>query len=258
MKEDQGAQIQFRRGGVASTFASFWLGTITFLVSLLFGAVPESFAQDVISQEEPTPSSVDEITTPIERSFLEGIRRPGFLPLAQGTIERHPGFFSRYQARPQSAQLLLPARQIRRRASARPGRLAARSRTSPAGCSIEFRSARLSIGPTGSTVRRIRTARCCSSRVSMVTACWASSMARVKLFEDHIVNLYRYEYNTPFIGKNDIRMTPNTFEGYTLHRIVRRQRRRAGIPLRRRLYHQDQRARTRTTSFGCRATPAPT
>ena len=39
---------------------------------------------------------------------------------------------------------------------------------------------------------------------------------RIKLFEDHVVNLYRYEYNTPFIGKNDVRMTPNTFEGYTL------------------------------------------
>ncbi|MGH7810817.1 MAG: OprD family outer membrane porin, partial [Candidatus Binatia bacterium] len=39
---------------------------------------------------------------------------------------------------------------------------------------------------------------------------------RIKLFEDNIINLYRYEYNTPFIGKNDSRMTPNTFEGYTL------------------------------------------
>ena len=38
----------------------------------------------------------------------------------------------------------------------------------------------------------------------------------MKLFDEHIVNLYRYEYNTPFIGKNDNRMSPNTFEGYTL------------------------------------------
>src|SRR5207247_11193899 len=39
---------------------------------------------------------------------------------------------------------------------------------------------------------------------------------RRKLFHYHLVNLSRYEYNTPFIGKNDNRMTPNTFEGYTL------------------------------------------
>jgi hypothetical protein len=38
---------------------------------------------------------------------------------------------------------------------------------------------------------------------------------RVKLFEDNFLNIYRYEYNTPFINKNDGRMTPNTFEGYT-------------------------------------------
>ena len=38
---------------------------------------------------------------------------------------------------------------------------------------------------------------------------------RLKLIEDNFINLYRYEYNTPFINKNDSRMTPNTFEGYT-------------------------------------------
>jgi hypothetical protein len=39
---------------------------------------------------------------------------------------------------------------------------------------------------------------------------------RVKLFDENFINLYRYEYNTPFINKNDNRMTPNTFEGHTL------------------------------------------
>ena len=38
---------------------------------------------------------------------------------------------------------------------------------------------------------------------------------RVKLVEDNFINIYRYEYNTPYINKNDNRMTPNTFEGYT-------------------------------------------
>jgi hypothetical protein len=37
----------------------------------------------------------------------------------------------------------------------------------------------------------------------------------VKLIEDNFINLYRYQYNTPFINQNDSRMTPNTFEGYT-------------------------------------------
>jgi len=38
---------------------------------------------------------------------------------------------------------------------------------------------------------------------------------RIKLTEENFINIYRYEYNTPFINKNDNRMTPNTFEGYT-------------------------------------------
>jgi hypothetical protein len=38
---------------------------------------------------------------------------------------------------------------------------------------------------------------------------------RVKLLEENFINLYRYEYETPFINGDDSRMTPNTFEGYT-------------------------------------------
>jgi hypothetical protein len=38
---------------------------------------------------------------------------------------------------------------------------------------------------------------------------------RARLFDDNFLNIYRYEYNTPYINKNDSRMTPNTFEGYT-------------------------------------------
>jgi hypothetical protein len=39
----------------------------------------------------------------------------------------------------------------------------------------------------------------------------------VKLFDENFLNIYRYEYNTPYINKNDSRMTPNTFEGYTFN-----------------------------------------
>jgi len=39
----------------------------------------------------------------------------------------------------------------------------------------------------------------------------------VKIVPDHFFRFYRQEYNTPYINKNDFRMTPNTFEGYTFH-----------------------------------------
>src|SRR6266850_2977635 len=40
--------------------------------------------------------------------------------------------------------------------------------------------------------------------------------ARVKLFEGQFLSLYRQIYDTPYMNRNDSRMTPNTFEGYSL------------------------------------------
>ena len=82
-----------RGGCLPCTLPSFWLRTIPLLLLLLFGAVSQSWAQDVISQEEPTPSSVDEITTPIERSFIERIPRPGFFPWLKEQLKDTPPFF---------------------------------------------------------------------------------------------------------------------------------------------------------------------
>lgn len=39
---------------------------------------------------------------------------------------------------------------------------------------------------------------------------------RVKVFKENFLNVYRYRYDTPYLNANDIRMTPNTFEAYTL------------------------------------------
>jgi hypothetical protein len=46
-----------------------WLRPVALALAVLLGTTARSSAQDVIAQEEPTPSSVDEITTPIERAF---------------------------------------------------------------------------------------------------------------------------------------------------------------------------------------------
>src|SRR4026207_1682919 len=73
-----------------------WLGifTLRMLCSLLqFGAASRTCAQEVISQEETTPSSVDEIVTPIERSFIDRIPRPGFFPWLTEQLKDTPVFF---------------------------------------------------------------------------------------------------------------------------------------------------------------------
>ncbi len=40
---------------------------------------------------------------------------------------------------------------------------------------------------------------------------------RIKLFDRNEFRFFRQSYDSPYINKNDSRMTPNTFEGYTLH-----------------------------------------
>ena len=40
--------------------------------------------------------------------------------------------------------------------------------------------------------------------------------AEIKVINDVLIDLYKKEYTTPYINKQDNRMTPNTFEAYTL------------------------------------------
>jgi len=205
----------WRGGCLSCTLPSFWLRTIPLLLLLLFGAVSQSWAQDVISQEEPTPSSVDEITTPIERSFIERIPRPGFFPWLKEQLKDTPPFF-----RDTTLDLNLRSFYFRRdqfddsvsSAWALGGALGYKS-----GWLLD----RLQVGTTFYWSEELYGPRDKDGTLLLKPGQQSYSVlgqlfGRVKLFEDHIVNLYRYEYNTPFIGKNDSRMTPNTFEGYTL------------------------------------------
>ena len=69
----------------------FPLAALSMMVLLLLIADGSRlWAQDVVAQEEPTPSSVDEITTPIERSFIERIPRPGFFPWLKEQLKDAP------------------------------------------------------------------------------------------------------------------------------------------------------------------------
>ena len=190
---------------------------ITLLGALLALAATVSRvqAQDVISQEEPTPSSVDEITTPIERSFIERIPRPGFFPWLKEQLKDTPPFF-----RDTKLDLNLRSFYFRRdkfddsvsSAWALGGALAYKS-----GWLLD----RLMVGTTFYWSENLYGPKDKDGTLLLKPEQHGYSVlgqlfGRVKLFDEHIVNLYRYEYNTPFINKNDNRMSPNTFEGYTI------------------------------------------
>ncbi len=47
------------------------------------------------------------------------------------------------------------------------------------------------------------------------------SYLKLRLAEDTTASIYRQTYELPYLNKRDNRMTPNTFEGYTLQGVVR-------------------------------------
>ena len=60
--------------------------------------------------------------------------------------------------------------------------------------------------------RRTRTAPCCCSPARRATPCSARCTADVRITDEVHANLGRKGYDTPYINRNDSRMTPNTFE----------------------------------------------
>jgi hypothetical protein len=70
----------------------FLTAGMSFTVMLPWGSAPV-LAQEVIRAEEPTPSSVDEVTTPMERSFEEKPSLPGFFPWAKEQLKDTDPFF---------------------------------------------------------------------------------------------------------------------------------------------------------------------
>ncbi len=172
------------------------------------------WAQEVISQEEPTPSSVDEIVTPMGRTFQEKREIPRFFPWLKEQLKDTPAFFrdtklnfnirEYYFYRDKFDDSINEALALGGALSYQSGwfldhfGIGAVLYTSQRLYGWQDRDGTLLLKPEQQGYTQV-----------------GQIYARVKLFEDNFINIYRYEYNTPYINKNDNRMTPNTFEGYT-------------------------------------------
>jgi hypothetical protein len=192
----------------------FFLTLLGFLALLLWESAPV-LAQEAISQEVPTPSSVDEVITPMERSFEEKQWRPGLLPWLKEKLKDTPAFFrdtkldlrfrSFYMDEHNTASETKEAWAVGGALSYESGwlldhfQLGSVVYTSQPAYAPEARdgTSLLEPGQEGYTVL-------------------GQLYGRVKLIGNNFLNLYRYGYNTPYLNANDSRMTPNTFEGYTL------------------------------------------
>jgi len=191
----------------ASKGMRFLAAEIGLLFMLLWGSTP-ALAQEA-SGDKPTPSSVDEIINPMDRTFE---KEP---PREEAAKPTHPFFRDQkldlnlrtyYMYKDKVDDSLSEAWALGGALNYKSGyfldhfSLGAAVYTSQPLYAPEERDGTLLLAPgqEGYTVL-------------------GQLYGEVKIVPDHFFRFYRQEYNTPYINKNDFRMTPNTFEGYTFH-----------------------------------------
>jgi len=176
-----------------------------------------AWAQEAISQEEPTPASVEESVSPIERSFTAKAAGPRLFPQLKEKLKDADPFF-------RDTRIDINLRTYFFYRDNYPNSDPQINEAWAIGGALSYKSGwflnHFALGavfylsePLYAPEDRDGTQLLRPGQKGYEVL--GQLYGRVKLFEDHFLNIYRYEYNTPYINKNDGRMTPNTFEGYT-------------------------------------------
>jgi hypothetical protein len=198
---------------------------LAFVAMLSFAAAPgfvgvlpwasaPVLAQEAVWEEEPTPSSVEEIVTPMERAFEEKRTWPGLFPWSKEKLKDAPAFF-------RDTKLGLKLRTYFYDQDNTGGQI---KEAWAIGGALVYQSGwfldHFSVGAVGYTSQPLYAPKD-RGGTGLLTAdqqgfsVLGQIYGRVKLIGDNFLNIYRYEYTTPYISSNDSRMVPNTFEGYT-------------------------------------------
>ena len=218
VKSENRIRLAFRLVGrqlPAAMATAFFTVALAFLAMLAVGSSPV-MAQEAISQEEPTPSSTDEVKTPMGRTFEEKEKPPlpRLFPWLKEQLKDTPAFF-------RDTKLNLNFRTYYFYRDKYDDTV---SEAWALGGALSYQSGwflnHFGVGAVLYTSQRLygpddRDGTLLLQEGQHGYTVVGQIYGRVKLIEDNFVNIYRYEYNTPYINKNDNRMTPNTFEGYT-------------------------------------------
>jgi hypothetical protein len=194
----------------------FLIMAIGFMALGLWTTLPV-LAQEAVSQEEPTATSVEESVTPLERSFMERSPRPGLFPQLKEELKDTDPFF-------RDTKLDVNLRTYSFYRDNYPNSTPQVNEAWAIGGALSYKSGwflnHFGIGAVGYLSEPLygpdnRDGTQLLKNGQKGYAVLGQLYGRVKLIEDNYLNLYRYEYNTPYINKDDGRMTPKTFEGYT-------------------------------------------
>jgi hypothetical protein len=165
------------------------------------------WAQEAISQEEPTPASVDEIINPMDRAFLKAP------PKEEPAKEIHPFFRDQkldlnlrtyYKYTDKYDDSLNEAWAIGGSLSYKTGYLFDH---------LAFGAAVYTSQPLYAPDDRDGTLLLKSGQQGYDVL--GQLYGEIKILPDNFLRFYRQAYDTPYMNKNDTRMTPVTFEGYS-------------------------------------------
>ena len=194
--------------------ALVFFAVVALLILLLWEGTPLQ-AQEYISDEEPIPSSVKEIVTPMKKSFQERYWRPGVSAWLKEKLKDTSAFFrdtkldfnfrTYYMDQRNTGDRTLKAWAI--------------------GGAFSYQSGwfldHFCLGAVGYTSQPLYAPSSTDGTLLLEPgqegyAVLGQIYGKLKLIGDNFLNIFRYQYDTPYLNPNDVRMTPHTFEGYTL------------------------------------------
>ena len=182
---------------------------------VLLGDPLSSFGREAELESRPAPGSVDEIVSPAERSFEEKPKHEPITERFRELLRDLPPFLrdTELALKPRTYYLF----------QEKPDK--SKSEAWAGGGSIAYESGwlldRVAIGAEAFTSQRLygpadRDGTLLLDQGQKGYTVLGQAYGKIKLSEDHVISLYRQEYNTPYVNTHDSRMTPNTFEGYSL------------------------------------------
>ena len=200
----------------AALVTTFFTLALGFLAVLSVGSAPV-MAQEYITNQDRVPDSVDQVVSPMDLSFQEKREIPRFFPWLKEELKDTPAFF-------RDTKFGLNIRTYYFFRDNYPDKSPQENEAWALGGSVYYQSGwfldRFSVGsvlytswPLYGPDDKDGTLLLKPGQEDYTVV--GQLYGRVKLIDENFINIYRYEYNTPYINKNDNRMTPNTFEGYT-------------------------------------------